>query len=109
MIFPGIVRVPDSPPVDTSERSQDLENLVGNLMITEHQASRLRERVADHCMSLYTKEKNKSRFMFRTLKGEWFEVRLEVNKMNEDKEESEPAKHEPVEFAVLDTDDMPTA
>ena len=98
----------DGPSKDNGERSQDLENLVGNLMITEHQATRIRNRLADHCTSTYTKNQTKSKFMFRDDKGNWFEVRVEVNKMNDDtKEEPEPEaeKHEPVETAELDADD----
>lgn len=95
----------DGPPKDT-ERSQDLENLVGNLMITEHQATRIRNRLSDHCTSTYTSSKTKSKFMFRDEKGNWFEVRLEVNKMNDTKEpEPDAEKHEPVEVAELDADD----
>jgi hypothetical protein len=79
------------------ERAQDLENLVGNYMITDHQLSRLRLRIHDYLTS-YQKLPNKSIFMFRTDgdKKKWYEVRLEVNeiKIDDDSNSSSSSSNE---------------
>lgn len=93
------------PSDNNTERSQTLENLLGNYMITDHQLSRLRDRIIDYSSS---NKATKSRFMMRSEKGVWFEVKVEINQMTEDEPEPEEEQTEPVEataIAVLDIAD----
>ena len=58
-------------PKEPKERSQELENLVGNLVITHHQDTRLRIRLADFVKA----NQNTSTFMFRSDdEKRWFKV-----------------------------------
>jgi hypothetical protein len=87
---------------DPKERSQDLENLLGNYLITDHQLSKLKFRIIDHLKS----NQNTSSFMFRSDdEKRWFKVNVVIEEMkNEDdfeqQEESKP------EVGMIDDDDI---
>lgn len=91
--FPPIKPVDKDKP--ENDRNQDLENLVGNLFITQYQNSRLISRLVDFVKSNPTK----STFMIRsddTINPKWFQVSLDIKeiKIDNDTEPTEPVESE---------------
>lgn len=111
---------PTLPPKEPKDRSQDLENLIGNYLITDHQLTRLRVRIIDHIKSY----QNESTFMFRSDDSKkWFKVNVSVEDVtpNTDADEvtdsgdtAESISHEPVAASspthgvagMIDDDDL---
>lgn len=100
-----------------TDRDKELENIVGNLLISKFQVDRLETRLSD---KLYRDEMKSSTFMFKK-GGDWHKVSILVQREEEEKKEPEKdpnpnndrvnsvyvgvPDHETVEY---DTPDEPT-
>jgi hypothetical protein len=61
------------------EREQELENIIGNLLIGEYQVQRLRSRLAEKIGDVHsTSPKNKSAYAFKH-NGKWYRVSVRVD------------------------------
>lgn len=63
-------------------RDQELENIIGNLLIAEYQVERLRARVIENLGAKYTyaAEQKQSTHIFRS-NGRWIKVSINVEEM----------------------------
>jgi hypothetical protein len=64
------------------QRDTELENIVGNLLITEYQVEKLRDRVVDKIGGRYTRlvDKKQSIHLFKS-NGSWVKVSINVEKI----------------------------
>jgi len=64
------------------EREQDLENIIGNLLIADYQVQRLRSRLAEKIGEVHSASpKNKSAYTFKH-GGKWYRVSVRVDEMD---------------------------
>lgn len=64
------------------EREQELENIIGNLLIADYQVERLRSRLTEKIRELTSSSsKNKSAYTFKH-NGKWYRVSIRVDEMN---------------------------
>jgi hypothetical protein len=64
------------------EREQELENIVGNLLIADYQVQRLRSRLAEKIGEVHSPSpKNKSAYTFKH-NGKWYRVSVRVDEMD---------------------------
>ena len=91
------------PPKEPTERSQDLENLLGNYFITDHQLTRLRARIVDHIKT----NQNRSVFMIRSDdEKRWYKIDVSIVDVTPE-DDFEEEKNEPNEAAgMIDDDDI---
>lgn len=103
MAFFGAYPATTPPPKEPSERSQDLENLLGNYFITDHQLTRLRARIVDHIKT----NQNKSTFMIRSDdEKRWYKIDVSIIDVTPE-DDFEEEKNEPNEAAgMIDDDDI---
>lgn len=89
---------------EPSERSQDLENLLGNYLITDHQLTRLRARIVDHIKT----NQNRSTFMIRSDdEKRWYKIDVSIVDVTPEDDYEETEKNEPNEAAgMIDDDDI---
>jgi hypothetical protein len=64
------------------EREQELENIIGNLLIADYQVQRLRSRLAEKIGEVHSPSpKNKSAYAFKH-NGNWYRVSVRVDEMD---------------------------
>jgi hypothetical protein len=64
------------------EREQELENIIGNLLISDYQVQRLRSRLAEKIGEVRSPSpKNKSAYTFKH-SGKWYRVSVRVDEMD---------------------------
>jgi len=64
------------------EREQELENIIGNLLIADYQVQRLRSRLAEKIGKVHSAlPKNKSAYTFKH-GGKWYRVSVRVDEMD---------------------------
>lgn len=64
------------------EREQELENIIGNLLIADYQVERLRSRLTEKIRELTsTSSKNKSAYTFKH-NSKWYRVSIRVDEMD---------------------------
>lgn len=64
------------------EREQELENIIGNLLIADYQVQRLRSRLAERIGEVHSPSpKNKSAHTFKQ-NGKWYRVSVRVDEMD---------------------------
>jgi hypothetical protein len=64
------------------EREQELENIIGNLLIADYQVQRLRSRLAEKIGEVHSPSpKNKSAHTFKH-NGKWYRVSVRVDEMD---------------------------
>jgi hypothetical protein len=64
------------------EREQELENIIGNLLIADYQVQRLRSRLAERLGEVHSPSpKNKSAHTFKH-NGKWYRVSVRVDEMD---------------------------
>ena len=64
------------------EREQELENIIGNLLIADYQVERLRSRLTEKIRELTSSSsKNKSAYTFKH-NSKWYRVSIRVDEMN---------------------------
>lgn len=64
------------------EREQELENIIGNLLIAEYQVQRLRGRLSEKIREVHsTSPRNKSSYTFKH-GGKWYRVSVRVDEMD---------------------------
>ena len=107
MAFFGAYPSTPPEPKPPTDRSQDLENLLGNYFITDHQLTRLRARIVDHIKT----NQNRSTFMIRSDdEKRWYKIDVSIVDVTpeDDYEEAEPeSKMLPNEAAgMIDDDDI---
>ena len=66
------------------ERSdRELENLLGNLLITEYQAEKLKERISKHLSNTGSKQRKISENLFK-YKNNWYRIIIEIDQVDSD-------------------------
>lgn len=95
---------PPPTPKPNTERSQDLENLLGNYFITDHQLTRLRARIVDHIKT----NQNKSTFMIRSDdEKRWYKIDVSILDVTPEDDYEDEEKDTPNEAAgMIDDDDI---
>ena len=65
---------------EVSERDQELENLLGNLLIAEYQVDKLKGRLVERLESQSRLQKSSSTFIFKQ-NDRWYRIALKIDKM----------------------------
>jgi hypothetical protein len=60
---------------------RELENLLGNLLITEYQAEKLKERISKHLSNSGSKQKKISENLFK-YKNNWYRIVIEIDQVD---------------------------
>lgn len=63
------------------EREQELENIIGNLLIADYQVQRLRSKLTEKIEVHSPSPKNKSAYTFKH-DGKWYRVSVRVDEMD---------------------------
>ncbi len=64
------------------EREQELENIIGNLLIAEYQVQRLRSKLTEKIRDVHSASpKNKSAYTFKH-DGKWYRLSVSVDEMD---------------------------
>lgn len=60
---------------------RELENLLGNLLITEYQAEKLKERISKHLSNTGSKQRKISENLFK-YKNNWYRIIIEIDQVD---------------------------
>ena len=84
MAFFGMSALPDRKDEPKKDRDEELENLLGNLLVAKYQVMRLEDKLSNRVSNGH----EDSTFIFKK-DNEWYKVSINVRKQEQKKEEEE--------------------